>query len=251
MHPILLALIGSPEHPWLEWVYWFANCVLAMAAVVALLQVWAAIKAANTSLKQTAILVEQLKIASDQLSVAIKDVELRSKREALSMALEQCKRYAEQIIPHFDKLLKKMLVLDYKMPAHTCNAGFPFITKDVDPKGAEIWVKHEDLRIEIIHALNELESFAMYFALDLADEQAAFPPAAQTLCTICEYYRFFIGAFREDERVKLYQNLVKLYAIWKPRLERTALDEQSKILDRKKQQLPPDKTGVPIGTKFF
>jgi hypothetical protein len=36
----------------------------------------------------------------------------------------------------------------------------------------------------------------------------------------------------------LYQNLVKLYAIWKPRLERTVLQEQSKLLDQKMKNLP-------------
>ncbi|HEX7470925.1 MAG TPA: hypothetical protein VF437_09390, partial [Verrucomicrobiae bacterium] len=99
-----------------------------------------------------------------------------------------------------------------------------------------------------IHALNELESFAMYFASDLADEHVAFTPAALSFCQTCDYYRLFIGAYRRNEAVKLYQNLVKLYGMWRPRLERSILEEQGKLIDMKKQKLPPDKHGTPLGT---
>jgi hypothetical protein len=88
----------------------------------------------------------------------------------------------------------------------------------------------------------------MYFASDLADESVAFTPTALTFCQMCEYFRLFIGVYRQPDKVKLYQNLVKLYQMWKPRLERTALEEQAKLLDAKKQKLPADKKGVPLGT---
>jgi hypothetical protein len=251
MDMALLAEVVPTEHPWLEYVSWVASAVVAVAALAALIQVWAALKAANISIQQTAILVEQLKIASSQLIVSTKDVEVRSKREALSMALEQCKRFATEIVPHIDKTQKQMLALGYMPPPTPCDPDFPFIPKEMDLKGVEIWSNQIDLRTEIVHALNELESFAMYFTLDLADEQAAFPPAAQTICGCCEYYRLFIGSFRSDspDRVKLYQNLVKLYGMWKPRLTRSALEEQGKLLEKKKQLLPADKVGIPIGTK--
>jgi hypothetical protein len=87
----------------------------------------------------------------------------------------------------------------------------------------------------------------MYFANDLADESVAFTPAGLSFCQTCQYYRLFIGAYRQAE-IKLYQNLVKLYGIWKPRLDRTVLEEQGKLLEAKKQKLPADKRGSPLGT---
>ena len=98
--------------------------------------------------------------------------------------------------------------------------------------------------------MNELESFAMYFASDLADEEIAFTPTGQTFCLNCEYFAGFVGIFRQEQNVKLYQNLVKLYGLWKPRLERTVLQEQSKALDQKMKSLPADKQSRPIGTKL-
>jgi hypothetical protein len=104
--------------------------------------------------------------------------------------------------------------------------------------------------MKIINALNEFESFAMYFACELADEEVAFTPTAQTFCRNCEEFATFIGVFRQNQNMKLYQNLVKLYGMWKPRLERILLEEQSKFLEEKKKRLPPDKPGSPLGTKL-
>jgi len=88
----------------------------------------------------------------------------------------------------------------------------------------------------------------MYFASDLADEGIAFTPTAVVLCMSCEYYRFFIGMHRRPDKMKLYQNLVKLYGMWRPRIERAVLEEQARMLEAKKQKLPADKKGSPLGT---
>ena len=60
----------------------------------------------------------------------------------------------------------------------------------------------------------------------------------------------FIGVFRQPQNVKLYQNIVILYGMWKPRLEKTVLDEQVKSIESKRQKLPPDKHGTPLGTNI-
>jgi hypothetical protein len=246
----ILSEVTPIAHHWLEIVSWIANGVLAIVGVIALSQVWAAIKTANTALAQTKILLEQVRVATDQLELSRKDIILRSRRESLSIALEQCKRFAESIVPNFDKLHREMVnQKKYLPPPVETDPNFPVIPAEMDPQGAKLWGTDHDLRMQIVNVLNELESFAMYFACDLADEQTAFVPTAQTFCSECEYLRWFIGVFRPKEGVKLYQNVVKLYGLWKPRLERTVLEEQSKLLDQKKKQLPADKPGNPLGTQ--
>lgn len=245
--PAFLAELAAPAPHLLEQLSWVANIILAVAALLAIWQVFAAVRQAKCALEQNKITIEQLKVMASQLEVARTDIILRSKREAIAVALEQCKRYAEQIVPHFDALTQKMVAKGYQ-PSQNINPEFPFIPQQEDPTGAQIWSNDVDLRTKIVQTLNELESFAMYFANDLADESIAFTPTGLSFCQICEFYRLFIGVYRQPDKVKLYQNIVKLYAVWRPRLERTVLEEQGKALEAKKQKLPADKKGTPLGT---
>jgi hypothetical protein len=130
------------------------------------------------------------------------------------------------------------------------NPEFPFIPPNASSAVAyQLWADIP-LRQRIINALNELESFAQYFENDLADEAIAFTPTGQAFCIQCEILSIYIGIFRQENNFKLYQNLAKLYAQWKPRVERTVLDEQGKVLQTLKSKLPPDERRPCIGTKL-
>jgi hypothetical protein len=209
----------------------------------------AAIKQAKCALEQNHLALEQLKITAAQLEVSRTDIILRSKREAISVALEQCKRFAETILPRFIEINRELGPNGFARPK-AVDPDFPLIFDEADTFGSEVWTKTPELRMKIIQGLNELESFAMYFASDLADESVAFVPTGLSFCEVCEVCRYFIGRHRPPEYVRLYQNLVKLYGIWKPRIERTLLNEQSKLLESKMQRLPPDIKGSPLGTKL-
>jgi hypothetical protein len=248
MQAVFLGEAVSAASRWPECVSAIANAVVAVAAIIALTQVWAAIRSAKAALAQTKILLDQVKVSADQLELARKDIILRSRREALGLALEQCKRYAECISPHIDSLYQALQQKKFK-PAGKVDPQFPRYPGDWDPAAVAIWVNDEPLRVKIVHALNELESFAMYFACELADEEVAFAPIGDPFCKICEHFRFFIGVFRPDEGAKLYQNLVKVYGMWKPRLELAMLEQQTKMLDDKKKLLPADRKGKPLGTE--
>lgn len=243
----LFAEAASKDFQWGEQLSWGANILLAIFAGLALRQVSAAVKQAQCALDQNRIALDQLKLASEQLEVSRADLVLRSRRESIAVALEQCKRFADTIIPHFHAVGSELAAKHYNFPTKA-NPDFPFHSKEADPVGAKLWTADHELRMKIICALNELESFAMYFASDLADESVAFTPTAGSYCQFCENFGMFIGVFRQPEHMKLFQNLVKLYGIWKPRLERTVLEEQVKLLESKKQLLPPDKKGTPVGT---
>ena len=251
MIPIAVIFADASAPPmnshWLEQLSQISTIVLAAAAIAAIWQIRAAIRQAKCALEQNNIALEQLKVMASQLEVARTDIILRSKREAIAVALEQCKRYADHVVPHFDALTPKMVAKGYQPPQNV-HPEFPFIPQEQDPVGAQIWTNEVELRTKIVQTLNELESFAMYFANDLADESIAFTPAGLSFCQICEYYRLFIGVHRQPDKIKLYQNVVKLYGMWRPRLERTVLEEQGKALEAKKQKLPADKKGTPLGT---
>ena len=244
---LLMADSSVTDFGWLEQLSRASNVVLAFAALWALQQVRAAIKQARAALEQNRISLDQLKLMAAQLEVSRADITVRSRRESIAVALEQCKRFAELIVPHTDQISKELAAKGY-FSAVKANPDFPFVPVAPNDPFAKIWNTHEDLRTKAVHAMNELESFAMYFATDLADESVAFPPTAQSFCQICERYQLFIGAYRQPDSVRLYPNLVKLYGMWKPRVERTVLEEQGKVIESKKQKLPAEKKGTPLGT---
>lgn len=236
-----LADVSAPDFHWLECLSWAANVVLAIAAIYALKQVHAAIKQAKSSLDQNKLTLEQIEISR-------KDIILRSRREATALAIQQCERFAEKIIPHLHDVFNELQRRKYVPPQPT-NPEFPFIPAPMNSVNHQIWLD-APFRSKIINAMNELESFAQYFTNDLADEGVAFTPTGQSFCQQCQHLSFFIGIFRQDHFPKLYQNVVKLYQLWKPRVERMVLEEQGKKIETLKSKLPPDDPRHPLGTKF-
>ncbi|HEX3856095.1 MAG TPA: hypothetical protein VHY30_02225 [Verrucomicrobiae bacterium] len=240
MNCFILGDVAPPDFHWLECLSWAANVILAGAAVYALKQVHAAIKQAKSSLDQN-------KLTLEQIEVSRKDIILRSRREATALAIQQCERFAEKIIPHIDDVFNELTRRKYIPPQP--NRDFPFIPAPVNSVNHQIW-SDAPFRAKIINAMNEIESFAQYFTNDLADEGIAFIPTGQSFCHQCEVLSFFIGIYRQDNIPKLYQNTTKLYQLWKPRVERVVLEEQGKKIETLKSKLPPDDPRHPMGTKF-
>ena len=224
----------------MECLSWAANVVLAGAAIYALMQVHAAIKQAKSSLDQNKLTLEQIEISR-------KDIILRSHREATALAIQQCERFAEKIIPHVDDLFNELKKRNYNPPQPT-NPDLPFISAPINSINHQIW-SDTPFRPKLINGMNEIESFAQYFTNDLADEGVAFIPTGQSFCQQCEVFSFFIGIFRQLNLPKLYQNTTKLYKLWKPRVERVVLEEQGKKIETLKSKLPPADPRHPMGTK--
>jgi hypothetical protein len=160
--------------------------VLAIVAIIALVQVGAAIQQAKSSLDQTKLLLEQV-------NVSRQDIILRSRREALALALEQCKRFAEVIIPHLDMVQQKVESKGYKPPIKV-HLDFRFIPADQHRFTAELWVKDVPLPKEIINVLNEMESFAIYFACDLAHEEVASHRLVRHFVLIASFMRDLLAS---------------------------------------------------------
>jgi hypothetical protein len=97
----ILAEANATNFLWWECLSWAANVILAVAAIYALKQVHAAIKQAKSSLDQNKLTLEQIEISR-------KDIILRSRREATGLAIQQCARFAEKIIPHLTELFNEL-----------------------------------------------------------------------------------------------------------------------------------------------
>lgn len=236
---VLLLVITKADLEWIEVAYWIAGIVVALAVIYGLKQVRAAIGQAKAALEQNRLSLEQIELSR-------KDIMLRSKREALALAIKECEYWANEIVPCLDKLNVKLSNSKY-VPTPLPNMDFPVVEK---PHESAIRVWNDlPLRIEVISALNKMEAFAMYFATDLAEEDAAFLPTGGPFCNACRHLSVFIGAYRQDNQVKLYNNIVKLYGIWKPKADMAVLQNQEQALQIQKSKLPQPKPRPPLGTE--
>jgi hypothetical protein len=105
---------------WLEQLSQISTIVLATAALLALWQVRAAIKQAKAALEQNRIALEQLKLTASQLEIARADIVLRSRREAIAVALEQFFDW------QFIKQLQFLAILSLRYPNFRRNSAHAF-----------------------------------------------------------------------------------------------------------------------------
>lgn len=85
--------------------------------------------------------------------------------------------------------------------------------------------------------LNQLEYFAAAMTSGVAHEELVFNPLSAAYCSIVEDHYYIICKQRVDND-KLYSNIVKLYNIWKPKLQKEEMLEQSKKLAEELAQIP-------------
>jgi hypothetical protein len=226
---------AEPHHHWLELASWAATVLLCGFGAVTLYQIKIAVQSVN--------------LAAQQLEHSKRDLQIKSKRESIAFSIHQCEVLAADIIPKFDEIQKALMQNGYLYPSKMPDETFP-CELDQDQKGKEIWLSDAALRTNLINALNALEAFAMYFTTDLADEEIAFSPAGLVFCNYCKQFQWFIGLFRSKTSAKpLYDNIVKLYEMWHPRLLTLQLDKQLQELSEKKQRLAVHAPQIPIGTQ--
>jgi len=163
----------------------------------------------------------------------------------LTLAIKECEYWASEIIPLLDALNIKLQTKGYT-PLQKIDPSFPFIENPTETL-VRIW-NDRPLRIEVVTLLNKMEGFAMYFATDLAAEDVAFLPTGGPFCGACDHLAVFIGIFRPANRVKLYNNLVKLYGIWKPKAELAVLQDQENAILAQKSKFAQNKPRSVLGT---
>lgn len=211
----------------LSWLANVANCVLAAIAYKGL---------------------EQLRIAKD-------DIKLRSRREAATVAVAQCDRFARDIMPKHMELLGEIHAI--KLPEYPGPYKDFLISEFTQiPRGPQPYVevifKPENmaLAMKVINMLNDVEAVAIYFEKGIADADIAYPSIASAFCQIAERYYVVIAGFRPEKSGQiLYTNIVGLYKRWSPRLQHTLLADQQELLRKRISSLPIKPAVKPIGTE--
>lgn len=93
--------------------------------------------------------------------------------------------------------------------------------------------------------LNQLEYFAAAMSCGLADEELAFNPLSDAYCNVVEELYLMLCTLRTDND-KLYSNVIKLYRIWKSRINKQALEGKRQEISAKISQIQ-DTNIKPLG----
>jgi hypothetical protein len=211
--------------------YWFEIAYFASGVIIAFIGIIA--------LWQLKLAKQNIKVASEILKTTKTDLQLRIKREATIIAAQQAEKFAEQIVPSFQKNLS--LISSMNLP------GRRWVLEDnrfdentiIEWNEAGQWARNiqsnEEVRREVVSHLNKLESFAIYFAKGAADEQIIFPAIGNSFCGQIDIYVPYLILLRtqkiEESSIATgpYQNIINLYEIWSTRLKRETLVKEADL----------------------
>lgn len=182
----------------LEIIYYLSGIVLAIGVLIGMFQ---------------------LKITQKQIALLNKDYKTKNKRAVIESSIKYLEVAKSLIVDMSD--YRRRFVKEIPNRADTSS----LFNKDFMLDDEEKILNKKELVIELIvqeklglvHILNELEVFSVAMLNGVADENIVFTPFGRVFCE-----------FIEEEHLKLtfsrttgtpYENLVKLYNIWKDRLE--------------------------------
>lgn len=190
--------------------------------------------------------LKQLNIGLEQLNVTKMDIDIRSKREAALIAINQTEIFCNEIIPAQDDLYLKLKKYDF--PIYSTDKVI-FDPKDKSYKGyldqhskARRKLDDEDLYVGIIkselYLCNKLEAIATYFITRIADERIAFISIGKTYCKNVKQLSFIISKLSSESGY--FKNLIKLYEIWDSRISLHKLEEESKRISEELKAVNPE-----------
>ena len=196
---------------WLEIANYLGTVTLAIVAILAL---------------------RQISLAKQQIETTKDLFKKQSKRASIESAVNECKRFADQVIQDHIKILQ-----------HCEKNGITFFedvtferkgdTITLDPSKAK---KEDAPKLQEIGALltsfcNGLEAHAMYFLSGIADENIAYHTNAHSYLRMTEdAYKIFASAGKSVKEIEAIQTL---YFRWAERMEKDDLAEQQIEITKK------------------
>lgn len=183
------------------------------------------------------ILIGSVFIGLRQLKLLQKDLTDKNKRAAVEKSIEYLNWFATDFIPvvnqYNDDFAKKDLE-HYNGPMNdefvfdrNCNSSSKYI-KDILSANFDCGA---------INLLNQLEFFSAAMLSGLADEELAFNPLSEIYCRFVERMYVLICYHRnsldeDDDKMTMFSNTIKLYLIWKGRINKKKLENKKNKLEQ-------------------
>jgi hypothetical protein len=169
----------------------------------------------------------------EQLRITREIANKNTQREAFKLAAEQCRYFAEHIVPGLSKAIE-----EYKQFKMTCcaNTTFKVVKGEIVDDNFNLELVKRDLSaagLGLIGFLNNLEGFALFFVSGIAEETVGYRETAVAFCNQVRAFMPLIYGLRT--RGARYESTVSLYEIWNNRLDCEALKRKKESIDAQLQ----------------
>lgn len=178
-------------------------------------------------------------LALKQISIAKEDIEIRSKRESISCAVDRIDFFRKEIL----------IDLSNSTSYSNSNSFYrvrlkEFVIEEIDshPQGQKIQIEYnrrlklanenETYVVLISDIANKIESFAIPFVAGVADEKIAFNPLAEIYCEFVENHFYFYSYWRKKGSINPYENTIKLYTVWVSKTRKHDLIKSRENIDK-------------------
>jgi hypothetical protein len=166
-----------------------------------------------------------------QLNLLKEDIKTKNKRASVEKSIEYLHWFAKDYIPKTIEVTGKVRSKNIQRYDGPINTEFLFDAQCNIDSGTI----HDNITAYIEAGadslLNEMEFVSAAFVNGLADEELAFNPLAQYYCQMVEELYPTLCYMRDDSNVTLYSNIIRLYKIWKGRLNKIDLEKKRSKID--------------------
>jgi len=176
--------------------------------------------------------LEHIKAAKENLKISKESIKTQSLRDSYRLAGEQCKYFAEDIVPLAKKFFKELEIQDCKFLEKFQSS----IDKDkikfslLDGQT----VTNQDLEIlnnseYLTDLINKLEGFSMYFCSGVANEKVGFITAGRGYCGLVkDLLPIVIPRIKEG----YYKNISMLFINWQNKVKTENIKMEQKRLQK-------------------
>ena len=172
-----------------------------------------------------------------------------SRRDALKVSAEQCKNYADNILPLVRILLSKTHKLKMKEAFSVSVKNSTIQVKRESPLTDSDYKAFQEVYSDFANAFNAIESFSQYLTSGLADERNAYLCLGDLHLSVVK--PFLPILVMEAQEGNMWCNTLRIYVIWYNRKQRdivenkqNSLIKQERLLEKQKKNF--DDTGISI-----
>ncbi len=178
-------------------------------------------------------------VALWQIKIAKEDIRTRSKREAVSLAINQVEYFRSEVIKNFNQIIIEFGNLSPTKESHLFNSKLnleDFTLEEIN-KNKHVdkfinkfkYISSIDFFNRLLDIANEIEYFSLAFTSKAADENVAFNPTADIFCQFIEEHYEIYCNFRKEGNYRSYASTISLYKIWKSRIMKNRLDFKKEV----------------------
>jgi hypothetical protein len=195
--------------------------------------------------------LRQLKVGLEQVAISKEVARINAKRESVRYADEQCRYFAEKVVPAQTKMgveytQARLTFLNILPPDNQGPRQFLVQNGEVVlPRGYDVTLlDREWLKIAepMITYLNAIESFAIPFAEGVANEDIGYRETARPFCQGMQSVLPAIFQLRRTQQGR-YESAIKLYTTWSSRLAAEVVAPMvgilGNIVDAGRGRIPP------------